>query len=306
MCGFAGVMELVVMRDSKSRVARRGSSTLPSGTMSQFIVWGGKKLKGTYVVSGAKNAGPKLPIAALLSKEKCFFYNIPRISDTYRTIDTLTSLGCKVRFTGKNSIEVESKYINSSEIPLESMSARQSVLFIGATLARTGKVTFHPIRGDAIGKRPINRHLQGIKALGGVIKKEKNNVMEISMPTQPNSVTYTFEKNTHCGTENLILASVFNKGKVVLKNSAEEPEVDNLIECLNEMGAKVKRVEPRTIEITGVKPFLNGVETTSIPDRLEAATALVLSIMTGGQIAVKNATPALLDKFIQALNKMGI
>ena len=103
MCGFAGVMELVVMRDSKSRVARRGSSTLPSGTMSQFIVWGGKKLKGTYVVSGAKNAGPKLPIAALLSKEKCFFYNIPRISDTYRTIDTLTSLGCKVRFTGKNS-----------------------------------------------------------------------------------------------------------------------------------------------------------------------------------------------------------
>lgn len=299
-------MKLVTMRDSKSRVARRGSSTLPSGTMSQFIVWGGKKLKGTYVVSGAKNAGPKLPIAALLSKEKCFFYNIPRISDTYRTIDTLTSLGCKVRFTGKNSIEVESKYINSSEIPLESMSARQSVLFIGATLARTGKVTFHPIRGDAIGKRPINRHLQGIKALGGVIKKEKNNVMEISMPTRPKSVTYTFEKNTHCGTENLILASVFNRGKVVLKNAAAEPEVDNLIKCLNDMGAKIKRIEPRVIEITGVKPFLRGTKTFSIYDRLEAATAIILSIMTGGKVAVKNANKKLLEPLIGDLKKIGV
>ena len=126
------------------------------------------------------------------------------------------------------------------------------------------------------------------------------------MPKRPNSVVYTFEKNTHCGTENLILASVFNKGKVVLKNSAEEPEVDNLIECLNDMGAKIKRTEPRTIEILGVKPLLRGVETTSIPDRLEMATALVLSIMNGGDIVVKNAIPKLLNKFIKTLNDTGV
>src|SRR3989344_7166679 len=204
--------------------------------MSKFIVFGGKPLKGTYVVSGAKNAGPKLSIVALLTKENCVFKNIPRISDTYRTVDALTSLGCSVHFIGKNSIEIDSSKIYSSEIPPEAMSARQSILFIGATLARMGKVTIYPPRGDAIGKRPLNRHLEGVKALGGKIR-EKNNRMEISMPARPNSVTYTFEKNTHCGTENLILASVFNNGKVILKNAAQEPEVDNLIKCLNDMGA---------------------------------------------------------------------
>jgi len=274
--------------------------------MSKFIVFGGKPLKGTYIVSGAKNAGPKLPIAALLTKEKSIFRNIPRISDTYRTIDALTSLGCSVRFVDKNTIEVQCQNVNSSEIPLEAMSARQSILFIGATLARTGRVIIHPIRGDAIGRRPINRHLQGIKALGGIIKKEKNNKMEISMPARPKSVIYTFEKNTHCGTENLILASVFNRGKVVLKNAAAEPEVDNLIKCLNDMGARIKRIEPRVIEITGVKPFLRGAKVFSIYDRLEAATAIILSIMTGGKVAVKNAYKKLLEPLIGDLKKIGV
>lgn len=273
--------------------------------MSKFIVWGGKPLKGTYIVSGAKNAGPKLPIAALLSKEKCIFHNIPRISDTYRTIDALTSLGCLVRFIDKNSVEVQCVDIYSSEIPLEAMSARQAVLFIGAMLARTGKLTIYPPKGDAIGKRPLNRHLEGIKALGGNIV-EKNNLIEISMPIRPQSVTYTFEKNTHCGTENLILASVFNTGKVILKNAAEEPEVDNLIKCLNDMGAKIKRTEPRVIEIRGVEPLLKGVKSTSVFDRLEAATAIILSIMMGGDIIIKNSPKELLEPLVKTLKEIGV
>ncbi|OGI95210.1 hypothetical protein A2917_00975 [Candidatus Nomurabacteria bacterium RIFCSPLOWO2_01_FULL_42_17] len=275
--------------------------------MSKFIIHGGKKLKGTYTVSGAKNAAPKLLIASLLTKKKCVFHNIARISDTYRSLDALTSLGASIQFIKKNSVAIQCADIYSSEIPLESMSARQSVIFIGATLARTGHVVIYPPKGDAtIGKRPINRHLAGIEALGGKIIKRGNNCLEIFMPRRPKSAVYTFEKNTHCGTENLILASVFNSGKIILKNAAEEPEVDNLIKCLNEMGAKIKRIEPRAIEIIGVKPFLNGVETTAIPDRLEAATALVLSVMTGGHIVVKNAVPALLNKFTSALGDMGV
>jgi len=273
--------------------------------MSKFIVWGGKPLSGIYPVSGAKNAGPKLPVIALLSGEKCVFRNIPKISDTYRTINALTSLGGAVRFSDDNSIEVDCSDIHSSEIPLEAMYARQSVLFIGATLARTGKVVIYPPKGDAIGKRPLNRHLEGLKALGAEMV-EKGNLMEISMPLRPKSTVYTFEKNTHCGTENLILASVFNEGKVVLKNSAQEPEVDNLIESLNLMGAKIKRVEPRVIEIQGVEPLLKGAEVVSIPDRLEAATALVLSIMTGGNISVKNVREEHLKLFINTLKEIGV
>ncbi len=274
--------------------------------MSKFIINGGKKLRGTYTVSGAKNAAPKLLIASLLTKEKCVFHNIARISDTYRSLDALTSLGASIKFIKKNSIEIQCADIYSSEIPLEVMSARQSVIFIGATLARTGHVIIYPPKGDTIGKRPINRHLLGIQALGGKIIKKGNNRLEIFMPKRPKSLTYTFEKNTHCGTENLILASIFNRGKVILKNCAEEPEVDNLIECLNDMGAKIKRTETRTIEITGVRQFLKGVEATSIPDRLEAATALILSIMTGGKIVVKNAVPELLKKFTNALYDIGV
>ena len=102
--------------------------------MSKFIINGGKKLRGTYTVSGAKNAAPKLLIASLLTKEKCVFHNIARISDTYRSLDALTSLGASIKFIKKNSIEIQCADIYSSEIPLEVMSARQSVIFIGATL----------------------------------------------------------------------------------------------------------------------------------------------------------------------------
>jgi len=273
--------------------------------MSKFIIQGGKTLQGIYKVSGAKNAGPKLPIAALLSQEKCIFHNIPRISDTEKTVETLKSLGAKVVWIEKNSLEIECSNIISSTIPLESMSARQSVLFIGAVLARTGQVSIYFPKGDAIGKRPLNRHLEGIKVLGGQIT-EQNNHLEIKMPIRPNSVIYTFEKNTHCGTENLMLASVFNNGKVVLKNVAEEPEVDNLIDTLNQMGAKIKRIENRVIEIEGVEPFLHSVETTSMFDRLEAATALVLSVMHGGQIVVENIQAEFLKPFLKILQAIGI
>jgi len=273
--------------------------------MSKFIVQGGKSLQGIYTVSGAKNAGPKLPIAALLSREKCIFHNIPKISDTYKTIETLKSLGAKVVWLDKNSLEIECSKIISSEIPSEAMSARQAVLFMGATLARTGKVSISFPQGDAIGKRPLNRHLEGIQALGGQIV-EKNNHLEIKMPIRPNSVTYTFEKNTHCGTENLILVSIFNNGKVILKNAAEEPEVDNLIETLNQMGAKIRRIESRVIEIQGIEPFLHSVEISSIFDRLEAATALVLSIMHGGRIIVENVQPEFLKPFLKILQEIGV
>ncbi len=273
--------------------------------MSKFIVFGGKKLNGTYPVSGAKNAAPKLLITSMLSGESCTYHNISRFSDTFRSIDAITAMGGSVRFSDFNTVEINCKNIINSEIPLEAMSARQNVLFIGATLARMGRVKIYSPKGDAIGKRPLNRHLDGIKALGGIIT-EKNNRIEIEMHGRPKSTTYTFEKNTHMGTENLIVASVFNTGKIILKNSAEEPEVDNLIECLNKMGARIKRVEPRTIEIIGVEPLLHGVEFASMPDRLESATALTLSLLTGGGIKITNSPRKMLEPFVTVLENIGI
>jgi len=274
-------------------------------TMSTFIVNGGKSLTGVYRVSGAKNAAPKLLITALLSKDPCTFHNIPQFSDTFRSIETLTAIGGSVRFLSKHSVEVKCENIYSSEIPLEAMSARQAVLFIGASLARTGRVTIYPPKGDAIGKRPLNRHLEGIQALGGTIYHSGQR-MEIIMPQRPRSTTYRFEKTTHCGTENLILASVFNQGIVVLENAAQEPEVDNLIQGLNMMGARIRRSSSRTIEIIGVEPFLHGAEITSMFDRIESATAIVLSAMTGGSVAVANAPKKLIEPFTKFCEDIGI
>ncbi|MBI3458744.1 UDP-N-acetylglucosamine 1-carboxyvinyltransferase [Candidatus Azambacteria bacterium] len=277
--------------------------------MSKFIINGGKKLQGTYYVSGAKNAAPKLLIASLLTKQPCVFNNIPRISDTFRSIDALTALGAKVRFLNKSSVEISCDSLFSHEIIKEAMNARQAVLFIGALLARFGKVRISSPRGDAIGHRPLNRHLDGILALGGKINPladEENGIYEITLPRRPRSTVYRFSKNTHCGTENMILASVFNKGTVTLENAAEEPEVDNLIETLNDMGAKIKRTAFRVIVISGVEPFLQGAQATSIPDRLEIATAIIASILTGGKIKVAQAPKKLVLPFIKFLEEIGV
>lgn len=273
--------------------------------MSTFIVQGGKPLHGIYPISGAKNAAPKLLIASLLTRERCIFHNIPQFSDTFRSIEALTALGAHVKRIKKNTVEIHCKNIVHHEIPLEAMGARQAVLFIGAMLARKGRVRIYPPKGDVIGRRPLNRHLDGIRKLGGVTKT-KGDATEISMLIRPKSYRYRFEKNTHCGTENLLLASVFNRGRVILENAAQEPEVDNLIELLNRMGARIKRIAPRTIIITGVKPYLHGAEVTSIPDRLEGVTAITASILTGGSLRVSHLPKKLVLPFAGFCTRIGV
>lgn len=273
--------------------------------MSDFIVNGGKKLQGIYPISGAKNAAPKLLIAALLTDQKCTFSNIARFSDTFKSIGAMSALGGSVRFLDDHTVEIECKDIFSSEIPHEATAARQATLFIGATLARTGKVKTYPPKGDKIGKRPLNRHYDGLRAMGAIVTFAGEHI-EIVMPKRPKGCTYRFEKNTHSGTENLILAAVFNDSKVTLENAAAEPEVDNLIQCLNQMGARIKRTAPRTIEIEGVEPLLRGVEFRSVSDRLETATALTLSALHGGEVIVENAERELVTEYEKFLNDIGI
>ncbi len=273
--------------------------------MSTFIVHGGTPLQGTYPVSGAKNAAPKLLIASLLTKERCVFRNIPQFSDTYRSLEALKVVGARTAAPAKHTIEIRCEKITQVKIPPSAMQARQAVLFIGAMLARCGRVFIHPPKGDAIGRRPINRHFDGIRALGGKLYSH-GNVISLTLPRRPRAATYRFEKNTHCGTENLLLASVFNQKRVVLENAAQEPEVDNLIETLNRMGACIKRIAPRTIIITGVKPYLRGAVAASIPDRLEGVTAITASILTGGILRVSHLPKKLVLPFADFCARIGI
>ena len=285
--------------------------------MSTYLVNGGKKLSGVYEVSGAKNAGPKLLISALLTDQSCSFKNIPDSPDTRKIAEAIEILGGEVEQLDAHSWRITCLDIKQIEIPESAMSARQSVLFIGAMLARMGRVRMPLLGGDVIGKRPIDRLLAGIEALGGEIKQdgvytyitlarphEDSHEDQVFAKTWSSGQSrYRFEKNTHTGTESLILAAVFNPSEVLLENCALEPEVDNLIDTLNSMGAKIAREDDRHIRITGVKKLLSGKATKSMYDRLEAATALVLNELAGDTIEVRNIEPQFLTAFTEKLNE---
>ena len=186
--------------------------------MATFVVKGGKKLSGVYEVSGAKNAGPKLIIAAMLTDKECTLHNIPRISDTEKIMQAIREMGGECEwFTPSgieglsHSVKVNCAGLNDPHVPDVVLTARHAVLFIGATLARLGQVQIAKIGGDKIGKRPIDRLLAGLESIGAEIK-ESSRVLQMTMPPRPVSRDYTFAKNTHTGTESLILASVFNDG----------------------------------------------------------------------------------------------
>src|SRR3989338_3925931 len=190
--------------------------------MATFIVNGGKKLGGVYEVSGAKNAGPKLIIASMLSDQECVLKNIPRISDTEKIMQAIREMGGECEWLAPSglsragsrdvegaghSVKVNCRNLNNSNVPDIVLSARHAVLFIGATLARLGHVKINKIGGDKIGKRPIDRLLAGLESIGAEIS-EDSDVLEMRMPERPASRDYTFAKNTHTGTESLILASI--------------------------------------------------------------------------------------------------
>jgi UDP-N-acetylglucosamine 1-carboxyvinyltransferase len=271
--------------------------------MATYVINGGKPLSGVYEVSGAKNAGSKLLIASLATNEECRFSNIPDTPDSERVVEALRGFGALVNKLDTHTYSVLCENIHGSVVPKESMSARQSVLFIGALLARTGKVVMPTLGGDEIGKRPIDRLLNALRTFGANVSQ--GDVLTIEFTERPHSGVYKFEKNSHTATESLILALVHANGVARVENAALEPEVDNLIEVLNSMGAKIKRLPERVIEIEGVEE-LHGVIAASIYDRLEAATALTLSAMTGGEVKVKNAEKDHLVSFTDKLKEAGI
>ena len=273
--------------------------------MATYLVKGGRQLSGVYEVSGAKNAGPKLIIAAMLSDKECVLRNIPRISDTEKIMSAIRLVGGQASWTGPHEVTVNCAGVSKSEVPTVVLSARHAVLFIGATLARLGKVRIAKIGGDKIGKRPIDRLLSGLENLGAEIKQGPG-ILDISMPERPVSRDYTFAKNTHTGTESLILGSIFNNGRVIIKNAAAEPEIDNLINFLNAMGAKVKRKGERVIEIIGVAKLLGEATGESMNDRLEAATAITLAALNGGKIKIKYNEPEMLRAYSNVLENIGI
>lgn len=271
--------------------------------MPTFHIAGRTPLFGSVRLGGAKNASYKLMIAALLGDSESRILNFSHISDVALVARLITELGADAHLVGDGAYVINPVKMSKHTIDASSGEAsRASTMFIPALLHRFKKAIVPFPGGDKIGKRPLERHFDGLIALGATITTN-GDMIEVSAPNGLVGTTYRFEKNTHTGTETLIQAAVKASGKTILENCALETEIDDLISFLNSMGAKITRKADRVIEIVGV-PTLRGAIHKIMPDQNQAVSFAVAALATKGDIIVENARKDDLAAFLDALDQI--
>ena len=273
--------------------------------MDKFIITGGKPLQGEVTLGGAKNVALKLLVASLLTDEELIIHNVPEIRDVALMLEVLVSLGVKINRSG-STVTAQNGHTNQSRVPLDiGARLRTSSMVIGPLLARYGKAMIPNPGGCRIGARPIDRHITALQQMGVTIKyRSEDGYFYANAPGGLTGTTFTFPKNSHTGTETVMLAAVLAKGSTVIKNAAEEVEVDELISLLNLMGGKIVRSAPREITIEGVTS-LHGADYTIMPDRNEEVTFAVAAAITGGEITVNGSQRDHLTAFLEVFRKAG-
>ncbi|MFS0635105.1 UDP-N-acetylglucosamine 1-carboxyvinyltransferase [Mesobacillus foraminis] len=273
--------------------------------MEKIIVRGGKRLSGTVKVEGAKNAVLPVIAATLLASDgKSVIRDVPTLSDVYTINQVLRSLNADVEFEN-NTIVVDASRELKIEAPFEYVrKMRASVLVMGSLLARNGRARVALPGGCAIGSRPIDQHLKGFEAMGATVKVG-NGFIEAEALEGLHGAKIYLDFPSVGATENIMMAAVLAKGTTVIENVAKEPEIVDLANFLNKMGANVKGAGTGTIKIEGVEQLF-GIEHNIIPDRIEAGTFMVASAITGGNVLVKGAVPEHLSSLIAKMEEMGV
>ena len=270
--------------------------------MYKYIIQGGKKLHGEADVSGSKNASLPILAATIISGKTTKLYNVPDIEDVKTTIQILKELGCKIK-KDKNKIVINSKYMTKTTIPDELMrKLRSSVIIAGAIIARFKKVKFSYPGGCDIGARPIDLHLENFKKIG--IKIDENSRYIECNCDKIESKNIELDFPSVGATENLILATVLGEHEIIINNAAMEPEIVDLANCLNKMGAKIYGAGTNIIKIKGVK-VLKEISYSIMPDRIEAGTLLIAGAITGGVIKINNVIPEHISPVLNKLEEAG-
>lgn len=271
--------------------------------MPKIIIEGGHELTGTITVGGAKNSVVALIPAAILCDEKITITNVPNITDVDDLENILLHLNAKIKRT-EGSVEIDSSEIINTEITYElSKKLRASYYFMGALLGKFKKVDMYFPGGCAIGARPINLHLKGFELLGAKITEEDNHFIIESEKLKGNNIYLDFPSVG--ATINIMLAAVKAKGKTIIDNAAQEPEIVNIATFLNNMGAKIKGAGTSTITIIGVK-YLHSCYHEVIPDRIEAGTYLIIASLLGKNLKIANMIPNHLEALIAKLTEAGV
>ena len=267
---------------------------------------GGRILKGEVSVSGAKNSILPLLFASLLAKGEHKFGNVPHLKDVSLALKILSSLGVTYKRSADQLLIKNFKFTNADPCPESAGSFRASVLCLGPLLSCFGKVKIPLPGGCEIGSRPIDIHLKGLKKMGAKIFVEKGFICGSAPKEGLKASEIKLNFPSVGATENLIMASVLAKGTSRLKNLACEPEVTDLVNYLKSLGAQIKQIALRELEITGVSSLKPSNKTyVVIPDRIEAGTLLLAGACTKGEVLVKKCRPEHLTSLLEKLREAG-
>ncbi len=272
--------------------------------MDRLLIRGGNKLDGELRASGAKNSALKMLAAALLADGPVTISNVPHLRDITTMIELLGSLGVEVVIDEKMNVEIHANTIQRFTAPYDLVKTmRASFNVLGPMLAHYGQAEVSLPGGCAIGPRPVDQHLQGLKALGAKIEMEEGYV-KASVKGRLHGAHIIFDICTVGGTEHIMMTATLAEGKTVLENCAREPEIVDLADCLNAMGADVQGAGTDTITINGVES-LGGCHHRVIADRVETGTYLIAAAATGGRVKVRDANPEHLEVLIMKLREAG-
>src|SRR5438874_8739784 len=275
--------------------------------MDKFVIRGGNPLLGIVRVSGAKNAALPAMAAAILTDEPVILENIPQVRDIETTRKLLAAMGAEVELgygRAQHRTTICCRNLSSPEASYELVKTmRASTLVLGPLVARCGTARVSLPGGCAIGARPIDLHIKGLERLGAKITQHHGYVEASANRLKGGEIV--FDKITVTGTEDLLMAATLAEGETILQNCAREPEVADLANLLNKMGAKIEGAGTPTIRVKGVEK-LHGAKHRIIPDRIEAATFIVAGALTGGDLNVTECNPNHLDALLQKLQEVGI
>jgi UDP-N-acetylglucosamine 1-carboxyvinyltransferase len=275
--------------------------------MDKLVIRGGNPLLGTIRVSGAKNAALPAMAAALLTEEPVILENIPQVRDIETTRKLLAAMGAEVELgygRAQHRTTLCCRSLASPEASYELVKTmRASTLVLGPLLARCGRARISLPGGCAIGARPIDMHINGLERLGAKITQDHGYVEATAERLKGAEIV--FDKITVTGTEDLLMAATLADGETILQNCAREPEVADLADLLNKMGARIEGAGTATIRVKGVSK-LHGAKHRIIPDRIEAATFIIAGALTGGDINVAGCDPHHLDALLQKLDEVGV
>lgn len=271
--------------------------------MERLLIRGGHPLDGDIRISGAKNAALPIMAATLLADGPSTIGNIPDLHDITTTMELLGRMGVRLTVDERMHVEIDPTYIDNCHAPYELVKTmRASILVLGPLLARYGEAEVSLPGGCAIGTRPVNLHVDGLQAMGADISVENGYIR--ARCRRLKGARLVMDLVTVTGTENLMMAATLAEGRTVIENAAREPEVVDLANCLNAMGAQVSGAGSDTLVIDGVER-LQGAHYDVLPDRIETGTFLVAAAMTGGRVKLRHTAPYLLDAVIAKLRESG-